>query len=659
MKKINLKLITFFAAVIMMSALGTAVSAQVRPYRVSNQTVQSVLDRIDNSVNALKSEIDNGSGSDRQNGNFRADTGGTLIANFENATDNLKNKFSSRTSTTTDVRAVLDQAYPLNTFIRNNRVTVSSKNRWQTLRTDLDTLAGYYGVRTSWNDSVTVPVNQGAYTVSDTQLRTLLTSLRTRERSFRLAYDGWARYGGRNRLNTTNELPQSINEFEAALTELNGNFSERNSRGRGIEPVLRPSVSINSYLAANRTNSSVTSKWTLVRNDLNTLASYYRLSWDWNNPVYPTGNQNGGQYGNQNGDQNGDRFDIDSRMTGTYRLNTSQSDNVTTIVDRAIVSANYPENQRDRSRRMLERRLQSPETLTLEKRGREIMMSSANAAMITLQADGVTQSETSGNGNIVKTTVTATDRDVTINYEGDRMNDYYVSFTPTRNGQLRVTRRVNLEGQNQTVTATSVYDKTSRTSQWNTTMPSNTGGSTVNGFLIPNNTNIVATLDNAISTRTAKGGDRVSMTVTSPDQYDGAVIEGTVNGQQSGVVSGRANLSISFETIRLRNGRTYRFAGIVDQVRQPNGSSVNVNNEGSIRDSSQTTKTVTRAGVGAMIGAIIGAIAGGGEGAAIGAGVGAGAGAGTVVLQGRDNLDLGTGAQFTITAAAPSNVSSR
>jgi uncharacterized protein YcfJ len=86
------------------------------------------------------------------------------------------------------------------------------------------------------------------------------------------------------------------------------------------------------------------------------------------------------------------------------------------------------------------------------------------------------------------------------------------------------------------------------------------------------------------------------------------------------------------------------------------GENVTVNNEGTVRDNNQTTKTVTRAGIGAALGALIGAIAGGGSGAAIGAGVGAGAGAGTVILQGRDDVELSEGTEFMITASAPSSV---
>ncbi len=104
------------------------------------------------------------------------------------------------------------------------------------------------------------------------------------------------------------------------------------------------------------------------------------------------------------------------------------------------------------------------------------------------------------------------------------------------------------------------------------------------------------------------------------------------------------------------NGRTYRFAGIIDSATAANGDSITVNNEGQVRDSNQTTKTVTRAGIGAVIGAIIGAVAGGGEGAAIGAGVGAGAGVGSVLITGRDNIELGPGSTFNVTSGGPTNV---
>jgi hypothetical protein len=145
------------------------------------------------------------------------------------------------------------------------------------------------------------------------------------------------------------------------------------------------------------------------------------------------------------------------------------------------------------------------------------------------------------------------------------------------------------------------------------------------------------------------------MTVRSPGQYDGATIEGYVtNVNRGGRITGRSELTLDFDTIRLRDGRSYRFAGILESVRTPEGEVVRVDNEGAVRDSNQTNKTVTRTAIGTGVGAIIGAIAGGGKGAAIGAVIGAGAGAGSVYVQGRNDLELDTGTEVTVRSTGPS-----
>ncbi len=654
--KISLRHFIFFALISLVVTFSTTAQAQTRAYRVADRDVQTLLDRIENKTNDFKDEIDRNPDNSNINGTRQGDSINQIVSNFANATDTLKDNFLSNRSSATDVQDVLNKARFLNSFMRNNRMSQTAQNLWSQIRTDLNTLSGYYQVSSVWNDNVTTPGSQGGYTVSDSQMRDLLYKLKRRNTAFRLSFNRWnTSYSRNNQTGSTGDISQSITDFNTALDNLSRNYNNRNSGNSGVEQVFRPSASINSFLASNRTNIDVSNKWNLVRTDLNTLAGYYRVSWDWNNPVFP--NDHNGNSGN---DGNNGYGNFDARLTGTYRLNTAQSDNVPDAVEQAIDHAKYDASLHDRMHRNLERRLMSPDTLTLEKRGQQVTMSSANAQSVTLNADGSRQTETSPNGRPVTTSVTATNRDLTINYEGDRMNDYYVSFTPISNGQLKVTRRVYLENQNETVTVSSVYDKTSQTPQWNTAVyPTNNGGNQRNGFFIPNNTALIATLDTPLSTKTTRDGNRFSMTVTSPSQYTGAVIEGTVNGEGSGVVSGRANMSLSFDTIRMRDGRTYTFAGIVERVRDTNGNAINVNNEGTIRDGSQTNRTVTRAGIGAVLGAIIGAVAGGGQGAAIGAGVGAGAGAGTVILQGRDNLDLASGSQFSITATSPVNVGVR
>jgi hypothetical protein len=112
-------------------------------------------------------------------------------------------------------------------------------------------------------------------------------------------------------------------------------------------------------------------------------------------------------------------------------------------------------------------------------------------------------------------------------------------------------------------------------------------------------------------------------------------------------------MTLNFDRVRF-NGRSYDFAGVLENIQTASGEDVRIDNEGGIEEGdSQTKSTVERTAIGTAVGALIGAIAGGGKGAAIGAAVGAGAGAGSVYVQGRDDLELSKGTRITIRATAP------
>ncbi len=204
----------------------------------------------------------------------------------------------------------------------------------------------------------------------------------------------------------------------------------------------------------------------------------------------------------------------------------------------------------------------------------------------------------------------------------------------------------------------STYDKISQVAQFNIYNPQSlpTYPTSAGGFLIPDGARVVGVLDDALSTSTAAVGDRFTLRVNEPAEFAGATIGGHVSHiERSGRLTGRSVMTLDFDDIRLRDGRSYRFAGIVEAVRSASGDTVRVDTEGTVRDESQTRKTEERAAIGTAVGAIIGAIAGGGKGAAIGAIVGAGGGAGSVYVQGRNDLDLGRGTEITIRSGAPAN----
>jgi len=350
------------------------------------------------------------------------------------------------------------------------------------------------------------------------------------------------------------------------------------------------------------------------------------------------------------------------RLTGTWNLDTSRGDNVRDAADRAVTdrAANS-----ERMRQRLENRLHPPDRLSIEQSGRRVTLASSTAPQVTFDADGRARTETNANGRTVQTTARLNGSVLTIRTQGDRASDFQVTFQPVDNGRsLQVTRRMDSDRLTQPIETRSFYTRVSDVAQLDAysepypnseSYPNNPtavrrDNRRRNVSDIPADTILTATLNESLNTRDAKDQDRFTLTVNSPSQYSGAVIEGYLTRvERSGRVTGSPELGFEFENIRLRNGGTTDFSGYIEQVRTPTGDKVKVDNEGSVKEKSgQTERTVVRGGIGAAIGAIIGGITGGGQGAAIGAAVGAGAGAGSVILQGRDDLQLDNGTEFTI-----------
>lgn len=160
-------------------------------------------------------------------------------------------------------------------------------------------------------------------------------------------------------------------------------------------------------------------------------------------------------------------------------------------------------------------------------------------------------------------------------------------------------------------------------------------------------------LNDQISTKTNKEGDRFTAVVLDPSEYADAVVEGHIAKlNKSGKASGKTELALAFDAIRLRDGRTGKFAGQVEKVYESEKVKT-VDDEGNVETGNRTKDTATRGVGGAAIGAIIGGIAGGGKGAAIGAAIGGGIGVGSVFIEGGKEMILEPGTEMLVRTAAP------
>lgn len=448
----------------------------------------------------------------------------------------------------------------------------------------------------------------------------------------------------RGRINRTNrdDLNDLVQNLNAAVVQLRVRFDRGQSTAGDAQEVLNRAARVDDVMTARTVrNAAVVRSWTSLRADLDQLATAYNLSWPAIGQTVPDHN-----YPN-----NGV-----NRLTGTYRLDASQSDDPVQAADRATRTVAYTD--RARLRDQLTPRLESPDQLAIDLRGKDVTLASSRAPQISFSADGIERVETTNSGGTIRARATISGEQLTVSSTGDRDNEFNVTFNPIDNGRrLQVTRRVSIQGLATPVVVQSIYDKTADVAQFdlNTAPPAYPNNRSTNSdFIVANGERVVAVIDNDLSSATAREGDQFTATLRQPSQYAGATVQGHVsNVKRSGRISGRSEMTLNFDSIRLRDGRSFRFAGLVESVRTAQGDTVKVDNEGSVRDNSQTTKTAERAAIGTAVGAIIGAIAGGGKGAAIGAIVGAGGGAGSVYVQGRDDLELSRGTELTIRATGP------
>jgi hypothetical protein len=454
----------------------------------------------------------------------------------------------------------------------------------------------------------------------------------------------------------------NINEFVGNFETATRNLRDRFRQGRDVQgdvsAVLTQAASIDRFMGRQRLAPAVEQDWSALRSDLDALAGYYSVAWRWDGG--PAGNNGGAWSNNRGGWSSVGRGSAASLLTGTYRIDPSRSDRVGRAAK--IATRDLSIEQQQRVREMLSRRLEAPEMLAIERRGRTVTIASSRAPQVTVEADGRDRLEQTPRGHNIRVNASLSRDQLIISSTGDRGNDYSVTFEALNNGrQLRVTRRIDTESLTVPVTVSSYYDQVSEVAQLDIYREDSAVGRDTRGRTpLGDSTPLIATLDNTLTTRQARTGDRFTLTVQSPPAYSGAVIEGYVSRiDRSGRVSGRSELALNFDRIRMRGGAVRSFDGYIEGVRTPNGEDVRVDNEGVVsEDDSQTTRTVTRTGIGAAIGALIGAVAGGGKGAAIGAAVGGGTGAGSVFVQGRDDLDLIRGSEFTIRATSPNRETS-
>jgi hypothetical protein len=603
--------------------IGVSIRAQPQPNRNNTRQVGNMLQRLERSAsrfrNSLNVALVQGSVDQMRPQNDVS----TFESGFELAIKQFRDQFTRRLAVATDVESILQKASPINSFVTQNNLTPQVKNDWTSVRTDLNTLASAYGVSWQWNQLTPMKVDaNGSFRLSESELNQLIQRIENGGDTFRVSLTDAFSQRPYDRTRSEGNMNDALRGFKKATDQVRIHFDARELISDDIKHLLNYAEPLDNFMRDNPLTDRVKSAWSTLRGDLSVLANAYDVAPSWGtSPSLQTGPRN------------------TNRLTGTFRLDSSRSDNPRDKARRA--TQNLRTNERQEVTDQILARLESPEMLMIERRGTTMTIASSLAPQSTFEADGRERQEQLSNGRWTKVTATLRGEQLVVSSNGYKENDFNVTFDASESDHgLRVRRQIYSDRLTQPVVVDSVYDRTA---------------DVLSGeFIVRDGETLVAILNNDLTTKLSQQGDLFTMTVRDPSQFEGAVIEGAVGSvDQGGRLSGRSEMSLNFERIRLKNGQTYKFSGVLGSVRLLNGDTVKVDNEGSTQGSNKTTQTIQRAGVATAVGAIIGAIAGGGKGAAIGGIIGAAGGAGTVFIQGKDNLELPVGTELTIRASAP------
>jgi len=621
--------------------IGVSIQAQPQPNRNNTRQVGNMLQRLERSSSRFRNSLNVALVQRSVDQTQPQNDVSTFESGFELAIKQFRDQFTRRLAVATDVESILQKASPINSFITQNHLNPRVKNDWTSVRTDLNTLANAYGVSWQWNQLTPMKVDaNGSFRLSESELNQLIQRIENGGDTFRVSLTDAFSQRPYDRTRSEGNMNDALRAFKKATDQVRIHFDARELISDDVKHLLDHAEPLDNFMRDNPLADRAKSDWSSLRGNLSVLASAYDVTPSWGtSPSLQTGSKN------------------TNRLTGTFRLDSSRSDNPRDKARRA--TQNLRTDERQAVSDQILARLESPEMLMIERRGTTMTIASSLAPQSTFEADGRERQEQLSNGRWTKVTATLRGEQLLVSSNGYKENDFNVTFDASENDHsLRVRRQIYSDKLTQPVVVDSVYDRTADVAQWNADKDSRpvlgNASATSGEFIVRDGETLVAILNNDLTTERSQQGDLFTMTVRDPSQFEGAVIEGTVSGvDQGGRLTGRSGMSLNFERIRLRNGQTYKFSGVLGNVRLLNGDTVKVDNEGSAQGSNRTTQTIQRAGIATAVGAIIGAIAGGGKGAAIGGIIGAAGGAGTVFIQGKDNLELPVGTELTIRASGP------
>src|ERR1044072_702143 len=307
-----LKIITsVFILLLFPIIIGRAVEAQPQADRNSTRQVDNMLQRLERSSsrfrNSLYVALVQRSVDQTQPQNDIS----TFQSGLDLAIKQFRDQSTRRLAVASDVESILQKASPINSFITQNNLNPRVKNDWTSVRTDLNTLANAYGISWQWNQLTPMKVDaNGSFQLSESELNQLIQRIENGGDTFRVSLTDAFSQRAYDRTRREGNMNDALRGFKKATDQVRVHFDARELISDDVKHLLEYAEPLDNFMRDNPLTYPVKSTWLTLRGDLSVLANAYDVAPSW---------------GNGSSLQTGSRST--NRLTGTFRLDSSRSDN--------------------------------------------------------------------------------------------------------------------------------------------------------------------------------------------------------------------------------------------------------------------------------------------------------------------------------------------
>ncbi|HYJ92757.1 MAG TPA: hypothetical protein VEV84_15710, partial [Pyrinomonadaceae bacterium] len=221
-------------------------------------------------------------------------------------------------------------------------------------------------------------------------------------------------------------LEDAANALQGLQEQLNSfqqNLEARRENRDDVNHVVDAARSVDTALSRGQQNQRIRQEWAAIKTNIGQLSGDYGITPDWNgrSANYPSGGNNYPQDNNNNypssrrsgapvltrstAPRSVSRIST-SDLTGTYKLDTSRSENTDQIISETNVGGTQ--------RQDLQTKLEAPDQIAIFVRGNEVTLASTKASPVTFVADGSEKSETDTNGRTIRLRATLKGQELTI-----------------------------------------------------------------------------------------------------------------------------------------------------------------------------------------------------------------------------------------------------